>query len=263
MDANLRESFRILAKGRDRADIAELDGVSIASLGALFQMFNAAFLSRRVAGREDFHRRLFLARELFAFRRLPWAFWICEEWLPWSVRRALLETCEDAGMRAVSEMPCMFADALRESGRFALRGRETPVLDIRRAADAPTMRDFRHIGSLCFHVPPAWFEEVFDDTMPSREFHGWVGYRNGFPVATAATVISHEVIGLYNVATIPEAQGKGYGETITRHAITAAAQQSGLRRIILQSTAQGERLYKKLGFREISRLIVFNSVNGY
>ena len=132
-------------------------------------------------------------------------------------------------------------------------------LEIHRALTDQFMRDFRAIGSICFHVPPVWFGEVFDDDMPSRDFTCWVGYDEGVPVATAATVVSHGVIGLYNVATIPEARGRGFAEAITRHAIADARRVSGLERIVLQSTAAGLRMYKRLGFREISRVVVFNS----
>jgi len=260
MEANLRQSFRVLAQGRPHAAIAELDGVSIASLGAAFQMFNAAFLSREVSGPEDLESRLYAARQVFDSRRIPWSFWVCDEWLPRSVRRDLIRICESFGLRAVTEMPGMVADSLRDMGRFSLFSRPAQELEIRRADNVQTMNDFRAVGSLCFHVPPAWFGEVFDDTIPSREFRCWVGYQEGRPVATAATVVSHDVIGLYNVGAIPGEQKKGFGEAITRRAIGEAVNESGLRRVILQSTWQGERLYRKLGFREVSRLVVFNSV---
>jgi ribosomal protein S18 acetylase RimI-like enzyme len=260
MEANLRQSFRVLAQGRAKADIAELDGVSIASLGAAFQMFNAAFLSREVTGIDDLAARFHAAREVFDARRMPWSFWVCDEWLPRTVRRDLIGACERLGMRAVTEMPGMVADSLRDNARFSLRTRPAAELEIRRAGDVRTMDDFRAVGSVCFHVPPAWFAEVFDDTILSREFRCWVGYQEGRPVATAATVAAHDVIGLYNVAAIPGEQRKGFGETITRHAIGEAIKESGLQRVILQSTWQGEKLYRKLGFREVSRLVVFNSV---
>ena len=102
LEANLRQSFRILAETRPRADIAELDGVSIASLGASFQMFNAAFLNRHVPTPEDMEDRLNRARRLFLERGLPWAFWICEDWLARPVRRALVGVCEKFGMRAAA-----------------------------------------------------------------------------------------------------------------------------------------------------------------
>ncbi len=254
LEANLRQSFRILAERRARADIAELDGVSIASLGAAFQMFNAAFLSSPVPAREDMERRLSRASRFFHQRGLPWSFWMGEDWLSRPARRALTDVCEGFGMRAVAEMAGMAAISIRQPKRAPL-----PPLEICRAETAPVMADFRTVGSVCFHVPPAWFDEVFDDAMPSREFACWVGYKNGRPVATAATVVSDGVIGVYNVATMPEDRGKGIAEAITRHAIAAATRETGLTRVILQSTQQGERLYKRLGFREVSRVVVFNS----
>jgi ribosomal protein S18 acetylase RimI-like enzyme len=258
LDANLRQSFRILAQGRPRADIAELDGVSIASLGASFQMFNAAFLNRHVPARPDLEDRLTCAQSLFAARGLPWAFWICEDWLGRAARRSLVSACETFGLCAAAEMPGMATDSLREPKRL-LPSRTPPALDVRRAETPRVMEDFRNICSVCFHVPTAWFSEVFDDTILSRPFTCWVGYRDGHPVATAATVISAGVIGLYNVATMPDERGRGYGEAVTRHAIASAARQSGLTRVILQSTSLGQRLYRRLGFHEVSRVVVFNS----
>jgi ribosomal protein S18 acetylase RimI-like enzyme len=259
-EANLRQSFRVLAQGRPRADVAELDGVSIASLGASFQMFNAAFLNRHVAGREDLEARLVCAQTLFAARSLPWAFWICEDWLARPARRALVRACEEFGLRAAAEMPGMIADSLREPRRFASHRQAALRFTVRRAQGAGAMEDFRAVGSVCFHVPPIWFGEVFDDAMAGRAFTCWVGYHDERPVSTAATVVSDGVIGLYNVATLPGARGRGYAEAITRHAIASATRESGLQRVILQSTALGERLYRRLGFREVSRVVVFNSL---
>jgi hypothetical protein len=261
LEANLRQSFRVLAEGRPRADIAELDGVSIASLGAAFQMFNAAFLSTPVTSREDLESRICSAQDVFATRKLAWAFWICEDWLDRPVRRVLMRVLESHGLHGVAEMPAMAAESLREPARLSRAWRPLPQLEVRRAECAKTMADFRAIGSVCFHVPAVWFGEVFDDSLPSRPFTCWVAYRDSKPVATAATVVSHGAIGLYNVATMPEDRGKGYAEVITRHAIVSASRESGLRRAILQSTALGERLYKRLGFHQVSRVVVFNSAS--
>lgn len=261
LEANLRESFRVLAEGRPRADIVELTGVTIASLGAAFQMFNAAFLSAPVSSREILEIRIRAARDLFTARGLAWAFWVCEDWLERPARRVLTRVFESHGLHAVSEMPAMAAESLRDPAGLSRAWRPLPQLEVRRADSERTMADFRAIGSVCFHVPAVWFGEVFDDSLPSRPFTCWVAYRDSRPVATAATVVAHEAIGLYNVATMPDDRGKGYAEVITRHAIASAARESGLQRVILQSTSLGERLYRRLGFREISRVIVFNSAS--
>jgi len=55
---NLRQSFRALANGKPGASVIELPGVSIASLGVTFQMFNAAFPSELVETRAALEERL-------------------------------------------------------------------------------------------------------------------------------------------------------------------------------------------------------------
>src|SRR5438067_1445870 len=94
VEENLRQSFRVLASGRPHAGVLELPGVSIASLGVSFQMFNAAFLSGPVETPGDLEDRLEAARLHFESRRIPWALWVCEDWLSQRVRRKLSRCCE-------------------------------------------------------------------------------------------------------------------------------------------------------------------------
>ena len=102
---------------------------------------------------------------------------------------------------------------------------------------------------------------MFDETLPERrDFVCWNGYLDGMPVTTAASVASDGVIGLYNIATAPGYRGRGYAEAITRHAIDAAFRETGLREVALQSTMQGLHLYERMGFRTVTRILVYNSV---
>jgi GNAT superfamily N-acetyltransferase len=253
---NLRQSFRALAQGREHGSVVELPGVSIASLGVAFQMFNAAFLSTPVAHELALHERLGVAREYFSSRGLRWAFWICEDWISsGSVRRKLSRACEHVGLRLSSEMPGLAADEL------AAPSRRLPVLEFRRVESELTRNDFCALGANCFHVPLGWFAEVFNPSITGiHPFVCWVGYRNGAPVTTAATISHQGVIGLYNVATAPESRHSGCAEAITRHAIAEAARQHGTSRVVLQSTAGGLHLYPRIGFQPVTRILVYNSV---
>jgi len=254
VEENLRQSFRILAAGRPGADVAELPGVSIASLGVTFQMFNAAYLSSPVETHEEMEIRLQIAREHFEARASAWSFWICEDWLSRAVRRRITRTCQSFGLHLVSEMPGLSAEAIEPARR------NLPELDVRRVDSKETLQDFREIGSTCFHVPPAWFSEVFNEEFPARAaFACFVGYSRGLPIATAASVPSDGAIGIYNVATAPAHRERGYAEAITRYAIGTAIQEHGQGRLILQSTWQGLSLYERMGFRAVTRFSVYNS----
>ena len=134
-----------------------------------------------------------------------------------------------------------------------------PYLEMRRVRSAATCDDFCAIGSTCFHVPLPWFREVFGGEAVWEEFVSWVGYLDGEPVSTASTVTAAGAIGVYNVATLPGYQRRGYGEAILRHAVEQARLQHGISRTALQATTQGLNLYERLGYRTVTRVAVYSS----
>ena len=254
VERNLRQMFRILTSRRDSGESRELPGVTIASLGSSFQMFNAAFFNSPVADETDFLRRVALASVQMSARGLPWAFWLCEDWLPSALRRRAVKILDRQGLYLASEMPGMVAEVLRPPTR------ELPALEVQAVSDEVSRRAFCQIGAVCFHVPLMWFEEIFDEQTPLRkDCLCWVGYSDGQPVTTAATVTDSGVIGVYNIATLPEFRERGFGEAIMRHAVSAAKSSSGLDRTVLQSTRQGLRLYERIGYSSVTRFLVFTS----
>jgi ribosomal protein S18 acetylase RimI-like enzyme len=251
--ANLRESFRAIAASRGPGEIRELPGVSIAAAGVTFQMFNAAFLSAPVASEAELARRIMLPAVQFDARGVEWAYWVCEDWLEARVRRRSRQVFERHGLRHSVNLPGMVAE------RILPPVKPLPRLDIRRVGDRATSEAFCAIGSVCFHVPLPWFREVFDNDSVWNHFIGWVGCVDGEPVSTAATVIGGGAVGVYNVATIPEHQMRGYGETVTRHAVAEAQRRHGITQTILQSTPAGHRLYQRMGFRTVTNVAVYAS----
>jgi ribosomal protein S18 acetylase RimI-like enzyme len=77
----------------------------------------------------------------------------------------------------------------------------------------------------------------------------YVAYWDGKPVSTAAGLFGQQVVGIFNVATLPEARGKGFGGALTS-APLLEARAMGYRVGTLQSSEQGFPIYKKLGFEQ-------------
>ena len=252
---NLRDSFRLLANGRERADVCSLPGVDIASVGVAFQMFNAAWLSAPVETPDEMELRVETARRHFESRGLEWSFWICDDWLERKVKRKLTQICFDEGLVLATEMPGMVTERV-ERGRPG----DLPGMMFREVDSLNTLAHFQAIGSTCFHVPITWFSEVFNEKIEIRKgFRCWVGYLDGVPMATAAAVVSAGVAGIYNVATLPGHRQRGCGEAITRHVIGEALRDHPGLPVVLQSTRQGLRIYERMGFRAVTRIVVYNS----
>jgi ribosomal protein S18 acetylase RimI-like enzyme len=132
-------------------------------------------------------------------------------------------------------------------------------MDIRRVCDDKTREAFCYIGSVCFHVPLAWFCEVFGNGPVWNDFAAYVGYIAGEAVSTAAVINGGGAIGVYNVATLPLYQRHGYGEAVMRYAVEEARKRYGIERTILQSTPAGYRMYERMGFRTVTRVAVYSS----
>ncbi len=249
---NLRESFRVIAASRGPGEVRELRGVSIAAAGVTFQMFNAAFLSAPVLSEAELTQRILLPSVHFDNRGLEWAYWVCDDWLEPRARRRSRQLFERHGLRHSVDLPGMVADHIKPPVR------ELPWIDVRRVTGGATRDAFCAIGSVCFHVPIAWFNEVFESDSVWDQFAAYVGYVNEAPVSTAAIVIGGGVIGVYNVATLPGHQRRGYGEAVMREAIADTRRTHSLERVILQSTPAGYRLYERMGFRTITSVSVYS-----
>jgi ribosomal protein S18 acetylase RimI-like enzyme len=254
---NLRESFRVIAASRGApsgpGEVRELPGVSIAAAGVTFQMFNAAFLSAPVESETELARRILLASAHFDTRGFEWAFWVCEGWMSTKVRRRSRQAFEKKALRHSVDLPGMVTERLLPPVR------SLPQMDVRRVRAGRALPDFCGIGSACFHVPIAWFREVFDSEGVWERFAAYVGYVDGEPVSTAAVVLGGGVLGVYNVATLPEHQYHGYGEAVMRYALDDARRITGIERSILQSTPAGLRLYERMGYRAVTSVAVYST----
>jgi hypothetical protein len=75
-------------------------------------------------------------------------------------------------------------------------------------------------------------------------------YADERPVGTAMTVLSHGVAGVYWVATVGSARGRGVGESVTR-AVTNWGFDNGARMQSLQPSSMGEPIYRRMGYEEV------------
>lgn len=82
----------------------------------------------------------------------------------------------------------------------------------------------------------------------------YTGYYKEKPVATSAVFYSDGVAGLYSVASLPEVRGKGIGSMISYVPFIDAIER-GYKIGILHSSPMGYRVYERLGFEEICKLV--------
>jgi ribosomal protein S18 acetylase RimI-like enzyme len=92
----------------------------------------------------------------------------------------------------------------------------------------------------------------------------------GLVVSIVALVRAGGVVGVYSLGTVPAHRHKGYGEALLRAALAQerAAQERAVQEnaaqddrvnlpLVLESTDAGYRLYRRIGFRDVTNFTVY------
>ena len=85
---------------------------------------------------------------------------------------------------------------------------------------------------------------------PANGLRRYVGYLGGVPVAASGLVLHAGVAGIFAVATLPHARGKGIGGAMTRIPLLDARAE-GYEVGTLQASEMGYPVYKRLGFETV------------
>jgi len=98
---------------------------------------------------------------------------------------------------------------------------------------------------------PVPISEVVE--VPQSHGHeGWVLTEGPVAIAAAWTYRHGDDVGVYAVGTASEWRRRGHARRLLEH-LLADARRRGARTASLQSTAMGEMLYRRLGFRPVGR----------
>lgn len=257
VEENLRVAMRCYARVSERGEARDYPGLAVASCGLNCAVFNSALLSGP-ARNGEFERLLTLAGLHFRQRKLGWTFWLCDDLLAAPLQKEARLLFRDSGMSLIAQPPGMIAEQLNPP-------RWPPAaMDIRQVLDGTTRLDFAHLSSVIFSLPFETSKSIYGGPhLWQPPMTGWVGYVNGRAVSLVAVVIGGGAVGVYSVGTLPECQGRGYAETMMRHALHHAGEASGIRLSVLQSTTQGMNLYARMGYRVVTRFGVYlNEGNG-
>jgi ribosomal protein S18 acetylase RimI-like enzyme len=231
-----RGFYRALGGGSPGARLAELDGVQATCVPARpwFSIFNSVFYDRVEALRDSLAELESLYREAGV-----------EAWCVW------VPPGDDAGAALLAASGfARDSTPLRMAAPIAELDLE-PRLPVQ-LVNEPSWQVVARCNDRAHGVLPDWSMAAVFSTMddPCSSLHA---LEEGGEIVAALIAREHEGdCYFWFVATVPEAQRRGLGTELMRHALREARAR-GAKTTSLESTAAGEQLYAKLGYRPLGR----------
>jgi hypothetical protein len=226
-------AWRAIAEST-RAHVVDRDDLLLLSLGQPLPVFNPAFVRKRP---RDAARLIEEVAGHYEQLGMPFALTFRDEAAP-----GLADACADRGLIEYWQPPLMVLDPIPHPAPAP-----PPDIEVRGVTSTELAAYLRVLGE-GFGMPGGMVERLFGPgLLDVSGFTGFLGMRDGAPVATSALFASDGLAGVYNVATLAEHRGHGIGAAMT-WAAASAGRESGLSISVLQASSAGEPVYRAMGY---------------
>jgi ribosomal protein S18 acetylase RimI-like enzyme len=186
--------------------------------------------------------------------------WLAGHGLPYSAQLAVER---DDSLHDVVQARGLVAGELVPGMLLELAGMEPPTapggLVVRRVDDAKARNEHLDVFCAGFGMPREMAESIIAAVVPPPEGLGVLtGYAEGLPVATAMASVIGDTVAVFNITSLPERRREGLGLAMTWAAI-AFGMERGCTAAVLQSSADGLSLYRRMGFRDVAPVRLYVS----
>lgn len=254
---NLLVTMRTYARVGAHGCVWERPGAMAVYSGRPGAIFNSLLLTKSAGSEAELEEIFAWANSLYGEAGARWSLWLAEHFVTQQLLGRVGRILQPYNVALQHRSVGMTVE------RSQLLAPEKPPreLILKPIVDRAQRYDFCFVMSRAFATALPTYVDAYEAARYwEGGLKGFLAYRDNRAVACACYRESNDAIGLYGVATLPEEQGRGIGESLVRRILEEAHQATGLERFVLEANERATPLYRRIGFRPIARVAVYNEV---
>jgi GNAT superfamily N-acetyltransferase len=245
----LADTWGAIVIDRGPGDVRDLPGMAIRWADSKFPFWNCITFNDEGANSHLLVERLTRAVTYMRQKSQPGLIWLFEDLLDPSARAGLPAAADRAGLSLSLTGFGMAGDIL------PIPEPSHPSLRFVRVSTEEELMAYADLNSRAYGMPLEFGRDgLGGSTLWKSGMYAYIGLENGVPVSAAATVRNNGCLFLALVATVPEAQRKGYADATVRKALFEGAKATGLTRTVLHATMAGAPVYERIGYRRVATI---------
>jgi GNAT superfamily N-acetyltransferase len=260
--ANLIESIALAAANVPGSLIRREAGVAVIASGVRLRLFNQVVVEDVIATGQALAAGVATMRDRGAHFVVNLRAGIDDRFVPLMAELRCASLYPDAWMPGMAMHPIPPGLAAPQPAEGGPGGDPSPRGEIRRVTDAAGVADLVRAAAEGFTMA-----EPIMRSLVTPAFLGvpgaalYVGYLDGRPVSSGLGVRTGRCIGVYAIATVREARGRGFGRRMTERVVRDGAAE-GCDVAVLQASDMGLPMYRRLGFRTVAEHLAFGEPGG-
>jgi GNAT superfamily N-acetyltransferase len=241
--------WRLFAESFHNADITTRDGLVISWPDVPLPVYNNIFFTGNLHDPAILAARVSEAALFARTKRQPGFITVCHDLLSGRARTEI-----DAILARERYVPAMPLTGMA-GDLLPLPAPGHSALHIERAEDNGLV--LTDINCIAYGFPLETGRASLPQASLWQDAFPYVAFEEDRAVATATTFVHRDCLYLALVATVPDARGKGYAQTIVRHSLQRAHEATGFTRTLLHATNAGYPVYGRLGYRAAAQFTCY------
>ncbi|WP_338866636.1 GNAT family N-acetyltransferase [Myxococcus stipitatus] len=252
--AQFRGAWRRMALGSRAGEVVERPEVYLAACNVAWDMMNGAFLRAPVESEQGLAAAAASAARYFSMGKHPWSFIVSEDWLAPQVRAQAASILAWYKLKPLTSVTGMVCEKL------AAPTRPPSPLEVRPVVNAWGRQAVADINALSYDMPKELGREAMDvESFFGTEARGFVACQGDAAASSSVVLRVDDIAYIALVATRPEHRRIGAAEAAMRRALHEARDAWGIERSVLHATEAGFPLYLRLGYRPVTRFLIYSA----